>query len=83
MSISASKARKNLVALIEHVNKIGGAVEIASTTGNAVLMSAADYLAWQETAHLFRSPANARRLLEAYEREIVGTAEPSELKPST
>jgi antitoxin YefM len=28
-------------------------------------MSADDYAAWQETAYLFRSPANARRLLDA------------------
>ncbi len=28
-------------------------------------MSAEDYAAWQETAYLFRSPANARRLLDA------------------
>jgi len=33
--------------------------------GNAVLMSAEEYAAWQETAYLFRSPANARRLLDA------------------
>jgi hypothetical protein len=26
-----------------------------------------DHAAWQETAHLFRSPANARRLLDAAE----------------
>jgi antitoxin YefM len=30
-------------------------------------MSADDYAAWQETAYLFRSPANARRLLDAAE----------------
>ena len=28
-------------------------------------MSADDWAAWQETAYLFRSPANARRLLDA------------------
>lgn len=28
-------------------------------------MSADEYAAWQEAAHLFRSPANARRLLDA------------------
>jgi antitoxin YefM len=28
-------------------------------------MSAEDYAAWQETAYLFRSPANVRRLLDA------------------
>ena len=30
-----------------------------------MLMSADDWEAWQETAYLFRSPANARRLLDA------------------
>ena len=43
------------------------AIEITSKRGNAVLMSADEYAAWQETAYLFRSPANARRLLDAAE----------------
>jgi antitoxin YefM len=30
-----------------------------------VLISADEWEAWQETAYLFRSPANARRLLDA------------------
>jgi antitoxin YefM len=30
-------------------------------------MSADAYAAWQETAYLFRSPVNARRLLDAAE----------------
>jgi antitoxin YefM len=52
------------------------AIEITSTRGNAVLMSADEYAAWQETAHLFRSPANARRLLDAAEAVARGeTAE--------
>ncbi len=41
--------------------------EIISKRGNAVLLSADDYSAWVETAYLFRSPANARRLLDAQE----------------
>jgi antitoxin YefM len=31
-------------------------------------MSRADYLALEETAHLLRSPANARHLLESLEQ---------------
>ena len=65
MSISASEARKRLFPLIQEVNDDRAAVEITSKGGNAVLMSADDYSAWQETAYLFRSPANARRLLDA------------------
>lgn len=33
-------------------------------------MPADEYAAWQETAYLFRSPANARRLLDAWVRLV-------------
>lgn len=79
MSISASEARKRLFPLIEQVNEDSDAVEIVSRKGNAVLMSADEYAAWQETAYLFRSPANARRLLDAYERARAGRTETHEL----
>jgi antitoxin YefM len=65
MAITASEARKNLFPLIKQVNEDRAPVEITSKAGDAVLMSADDFAAWQETAYLFRSPANARRLLDA------------------
>ena len=65
MAITASEARKNLFPLIKQVNEDRAPVEITSKAGDAVLMSADDWAAWQETAYLFRSPANARRLLDA------------------
>ncbi len=65
MAITASEARRALFPLIEQVNNDRAPVEITSKRGNAVLMSADDYAAWQETAYLFRSPANAGRLLDA------------------
>ena len=37
-------------------------------------MSAADYDSWQETVYLLRSPANARRLMEAVARDKEGAA---------
>ncbi|WP_205741489.1 type II toxin-antitoxin system Phd/YefM family antitoxin [Gordonia polyisoprenivorans] len=37
------------------------------------------YAAWQETAYLFRSPANARRLVESYTRPSVGQTEVHDL----
>lgn len=67
MAITASEARKNLFPLIKQVNEDRAPVEITSKAGDAVLMSADDFAAWQETAYLFRSPANARRLLDAAE----------------
>jgi antitoxin YefM len=75
MSISASEARKTLFPLIERVNEDRDAIEIISRKGNAVLMAADEYAAWQETAYLFRSPANARRLLDAYDRARAGQTE--------
>lgn len=79
MSISASEARKRLFPLIEQVNDDHDAIEIVSRKGNAVLMPADEYAAWQETAYLFRSPANARRLLDAYERARAGETEVHDL----
>ncbi len=65
MAITATEARRSLFPLIEKVNDDRSPIEITSKRGNAVLMSAAEFAAWQETAYLFRSPANARRLLDA------------------
>ncbi|NDK92619.1 type II toxin-antitoxin system prevent-host-death family antitoxin [Gordonia desulfuricans] len=79
MSISASEARKLLFPLIEQVNNDRDAIEIVSRRGNAVLMSADEYAAWQETAYLFRSPTNARRLLASYTRATAGEVEAHEL----
>ncbi len=79
MSISASEARRTLFPLIERITNDRDSVEIVSRNGNAVLMAAEEYAAWQETAYLFRSPANARRLLDAYERVRVSQTEVHEL----
>jgi antitoxin YefM len=65
VAITASEARRNLFPLIEQVNNDRIPVEITSRHGSAVLISLADYRALEETAHLLRSPANARRLLES------------------
>lgn len=67
VAITASEARRNRVPLIKKVNADRTSVEITSKAGRAVLMSADDWEAWQETAYLFRSRANARRLLGAAE----------------
>lgn len=65
MAVTASEARKNLFPLIEQVNNDRTPIEITSRRGDAVLMSRADFDALQETAHLLRVPANAKRLLES------------------
>ena len=41
-------------------------------SGDAVLMSRADYDALEETAHLLRVPANAHHLLESLQQARAG-----------
>lgn len=72
MSISASEARHRLFPLIERVNADHDPVRISARSGDVVLMSAEDYDSWQETVYLLRSPANARRLMEAVARDRAG-----------
>jgi antitoxin YefM len=74
MAISASEARSHLFPLIQQVNDDHMPVRITSKGGNAVLMSAEDFDSWQETIYLLRSPANARRLMEAVARDKSGQA---------
>jgi antitoxin YefM len=63
MAVTASKARRELVRLIEQVNLDGTEVEIVSKRGSAVLISKVEYDALVETSYLLRSPANAHRLM--------------------
>ena len=72
MSITAGEARKSLFPLIKKVNEDHDAIEIVSKHGNAVLVSADDFAALRQGAYLLRSPANARRLLKAYENALNG-----------
>ncbi|WP_128375835.1 type II toxin-antitoxin system Phd/YefM family antitoxin [Streptomyces cavernae] len=74
MTISASEARRDLFPLIKRVNDDHTPIRISSKGGDAVLMSADDYESWQETIYLLRSPANARRLMEAVARDKTGAA---------
>lgn len=79
MSITATEARKLLFPLIEQVNNDRIAVEITSRRGNAVLMSAEEFAALQETAYLVRVPANAKRLLESLQQAQSGDRHEHEL----
>jgi antitoxin YefM len=79
MAITASEARRNLFPLIEQVNNDRTPVEITSRRGNAVLLSRADYNALEETAHLLRVPANAKRLIESLQQAWAGQREEHDL----
>lgn len=79
MSVTASEARKNLFPLIEQVNNDRLAVQITSRRGDAVLLSRAEYDSLEETAHLLRVPANAKRLIESLQQATSGQREEHEL----
>lgn len=71
-TITASEARKSLFPLLGQVNDDHSAVTITSKAGNGVLVSEADYDAWQTTMYLLSTPSNARRLADAIERSERG-----------
>ena len=79
MSLTANEARKELFRLIEMVNHDRVAVEITSRRGNAVLVSAAEYAALEETAYLLRVPANAKRLLKSLQQAKSGDEDAHDL----
>ena len=88
MAVTASEARKNLFPLIEKVNDDRTPIEITSRRGDAVLLSRADYDALEETAHLLRVPANAKRLIESLQQVrgflqgvVVGTGQEDGVSP--
>ena len=72
MSVTASEARKQLFPLIEKVNNDRVPVHITSRRGDAVLLSADEFAALEETAYLLRVPANAKRLLESLQQAKTG-----------
>ena len=64
--ISYTAARNNLAKTMDKVNKRGAPVIITRQKGtSAVLMSLDEFNAYEETAHLMRSPKNAARLNKA------------------
>jgi len=79
MAVTASEARKNLFPLIEKVNDDRTPIEITSRRGDAVLLSRADYDALEETAHLLRVPANAKRLIESLQQALSGQRDERDL----
>lgn len=65
MAITVTKARRDLIGLIEHVNRDHIGIVIKSQRGSAVLMAKDEYDALVETSYLLRSPQNTQRLLSA------------------
>lgn len=72
-TIAATAARERLYKILEEVNADHTVKRITSKKGDAVIMAADDWDAWQETMYLLKSPANAERLLAAIEEDRAGT----------
>jgi antitoxin YefM len=67
-SITYTVARENLASTINRVCEDNAPVIITRRRDQAVVvLSLAEYESLQETAHLLRSPANAKRLLKSIE----------------
>lgn len=79
-AISYSTARAKLAQTMERVCEDHDPVIITRQGQSSVVMlSLDDYQALAETAYLLRSPANARRLLEAVEQFKTGAGLEREL----
>lgn len=62
-AITYTNVRNNLAKTMDQVNENHEPIIITRQNGAAaVLMSLEDFNAWEETAYLLRSPANAKRL---------------------
>ena len=65
-AISYTNARNSLAKTMDRVNENHEPIVITRQNGSpAVLMSLEDFNAWEETAYLLRSPANAKHLSDA------------------
>jgi antitoxin YefM len=74
-------ARRRLAALLDSAGDDREIVIISRRDHSDVALIAADELrSLEETAHLMRSPVNARRLLEALERSLSADPKPSSVE---
>jgi antitoxin YefM len=79
-------ARKNLAEILDRATNALEAITITRRNSkDAVILSKEEYTSMLETIHLFSSPANAKRLLEAMSDSRKGKTKPmtiEELKKS-
>jgi antitoxin YefM len=76
-TISYTEARERFAEVLDAVESTRDAIVITRRGhANVVLIAEDELSSLQETAHLLRSPANARRLLESLSRSIAGQGKP-------
>lgn len=79
-TMSYTESRKRYAEVLDSV--VNDREEVVITRAGhepVVIISLADFESLRETAHLLRSPANARRLLDAMQRLESGAGEQHEL----
>ncbi|GAA4180002.1 type II toxin-antitoxin system prevent-host-death family antitoxin [Gryllotalpicola koreensis] len=79
-TMSYTESRANYAEVLDSV--VDDREEVVITRAGhepVVIVSLDDYESLRETAYLMRSPANARRLLDAMERLEAGHGQPHEL----
>lgn len=78
IEVAYSRARENFASLLDQVTQ-NHEIVIIHRRGeeDTALISASELASLTETAHLLRSPANARRLLSALQRALLNEGEPS------
>lgn len=80
-TISYTEARRRLAGLLDAVEETGEPVVLTRQGhANVVLMSEDEFSSLQETAHLLRSPGNARRLVDALREANAGHAKEMTIK---
>lgn len=83
-TITYTMARENLASTINRVCEDNAPVTITRNRDQAVVMlSLAEYESLKETAHLLRSPANAKRLLRSIDSLERGKGVRKKLKLGT
>ena len=80
--VSYTDLRQNLARYMDETIETRAPIVVTRQggKGNVVLMSEEEFSGWQETVHLLRSPANARRLLRAVADADAGRAEAHDLR---
>jgi antitoxin YefM len=79
-AVTYTAARANLASTMDRVCEDRAPVVITRKRDQAVvMMSLDDFEELEETAHLLRSPANARRLLAAIRRLETGKGRPRKI----